>query len=336
MIINIFFCNKFQMINLFLMGVFAVMITGEVPNPKYTRTMLKVSRSLPGETQELKVRTSEGNIATLIVKRREKSDNLQRFNTTNDQENVTKLNIDDKIKSITPGSFFPINLKSSDSEDKNEPTKFKLETKIYQNNDNFDNWRPLDFDGKTLNTIEPTRETFVKPLPPDTTKSTPITEERKNNGLLFARNFYNREERTLENRESGRGSYTPIYHHPRPLTRTNIGANLSKNRGGKDVPPEITIRSEINVKSIQKRRPMTLDSDGVPVIHGVVKHDEPIDKIQIWRNARVINNTLVANSTDNVENITEPTSSTTTTSSTLAENAEKERFEKFFQDVNRR
>ncbi|XP_065158581.1 uncharacterized protein [Atheta coriaria] len=65
------------------------------------------------------------------------------------------------------------------------------------------------------------------------------------------------------------------------------------------VPRPVTIRSDdIYVKSapsssnLKKSRSVTLDYDGIPVIHGVRVPDDEQDKVKTWRNARVINGEL--------------------------------------------
>jgi len=176
-------------------------------------------------------------------------------------------------------------------------------------------WKPLQTDPKIAS-----EETYGR-----------FNEAGVVGGILFARNFQDRAERNQEfegDKNERALYYTYVPHQSRPSTRTNIGANLLKNRDGKAVPPEVTVRSEINVKPIPKRLPMSLDIDGTPVIHGARVSDEPIDKVQTWRNARVINNKLIT-----------PEGSSTATvqpSEFYADDNTEKKFEKFFKDVNRR
>jgi hypothetical protein len=274
--------------------------------------MLKVSRSLPGETEELKVRTSEGNIATLIVKRREKSvtdtGNDKTLNgsflestttTTNSPPTPTTIG----YKNVDVDPWNRLQIWTSVSDVKEEPKSNWLPI-----NRSFDSWKPV-----------------IKPYESETAKkkSWLVSDQLENS-------------RGFQNIAADDGSkekivrYTFLPHESRRAQRTNVGANLLKNRDAKNVPPEVIVRSEINVKpqpdqnpSQAKRSSITLDVDGTPIVHGRRVPDEPIDKIQIWRNARVINDKLV---TDVV--------SSPTTARGLSESGQG--FERFFEDVNRR
>jgi len=332
--------------------------------------MLKVSRSLPGETEELKVRTSEGNVATLIVKRRDKSsfindstpkpiqeesnftaENKRNFsiNVQNesmlDEKNESKRK--DEVRKLEEAQIEQIRETFSKfSEPKDEKLDINRADKRLSERSqpigviDYGNWTPLDAEGRVLKQEEPEEE-YRNWKPLQTNLDT--VEERTNydrlgeaqfgSDILFARNFQDRtqknfklNDRSVANEDGFHYMYIPHI----VSTRTNIGANLSKNRDGKAVPPEVIVRSEINVKTIPKRSPLSLDIDGTPIIHGTRVSDEPIDKIQTWRNARVINNKLIT-SEDNLMVTTEPLVEPSD------DNAEKkEKFEKFFKNVNRR
>lgn len=349
--------------------------TADLPKPSYARTMLKVSRSLPGETEELKVRTSEGNVATLIVKRREKSANETKSVPEDENShdsgmatsagNGTYWNASiksearskEEIKRLEDAQIEQLRAKLSDEADARKSfSKAENDSAgededdrppIGERNIDYGNWTPLGMDGRAVVRLEgSSTEEYQswKPLRASkTTTAATIAEDRSNyarfdpvfpaGGLLLPRHLQDRSQRKLELGESEEGTRYAFLPHQVRSSRTNVGANASKNRDGKNVPAEVVVRSEINVKTSPKRSAMTLDGDGTPVIHGKRVPDEPIDKIQTWRNARVINNKLIH---DGASSGGDGTGDLTSNFYPTENVLERQRFERFFQNVNRR
>ncbi|XP_023246056.1 uncharacterized protein LOC106642046 [Copidosoma floridanum] len=257
---------------------------GELPKPSYARTMLKVSRSLPGETEELKIRTAEGSLATLIVKRREKSV----------VESPSAQGSNDTDAPATTIGYQNVDVDPWNRSPEHDQRRQKIEAAR--------NWVPLS---RTADSWRPLGEPLSGRSWPEATRAVQRVPADANSSEQLLR-------------------YALLPHEPRRMVRTNVGANLSKNREGKGTPAEVVVRSEINVKPQPgstgqqgKRAPVALDADGMPVVYGRRVPDEPIDKVQVWRNARVINDRLV----------TEPAKG-------LEESGGS--FDTFFEDVNRR
>ncbi|KAL0117865.1 hypothetical protein PUN28_008926 [Cardiocondyla obscurior] len=357
--------GKCQVVALLLFAAMALgTCHGELPKPTYTRTMLKVSRSLPGETEELKVRTSEGNLATLIVKRRDKSS----LNDSKPVQEETSFAAEDKRNfSISGQNESAIYNEKNETKRKDEARRLEkaqveqIRATLFRSPEaksekpdgdskksmaeksrplstvDYGNWTPLDAEGRALKQEQSEEEEEYRNWKPlrtnlDTAEERNygrLGEDRIDSGVLFARNSQDRAQRNFDfsDQRSASDGLHYMYVPHITSTRTNIGANLSKNRDSKTALPEVTIRSEINVKATPKRSPMSIDIDGTPVIHGTRMPDEPIDKVQTWRNARVINNKLITH---------ESSLTTDPPFESFGDKAEKQKFEKFFKDINRR
>ncbi|XP_046625805.1 uncharacterized protein LOC124307783 [Neodiprion virginianus] len=358
---------RFEVVLVLALTMVIVTSTSVPPAPSYTRTMLKVARSLPGETEEVKVRTSEGNLATLIVKRRDhrvvqKEEGTTGMSTEPERrgqnqshvifevrklqnqngEAQRRLQENEQVAKIRSQVSGPV-------ADQEGPSKFERKnlSQVGESLMEYGSWKPLGGGSERaleeqLQAEEPLYTNW-KPVDTGLHRSASFARYSKPNfehqGMIFAgRNTEKRADRELSfeklnparivgNQEERHG-FLP--NQPRPVTRTNVGANVYKNRNAKNVPAEVTIRSEINVKPASKRSPMTLDADGTPTIHGHRVPDDPMDKIQTWRNARVINNKLIPESAT-VVNL-DPSSNFYAIDKT----ADRQRFENFFDDVNRR
>ncbi|XP_020710559.2 uncharacterized protein LOC105690470 [Athalia rosae] len=356
--------TRFQVLLVLTVATAVVCSTGVPPSPSYTKTMLKVGRSLPGETEEVKVRTSEGGLATLIVKRRERVNQPEVFSNANQNESnqssfmaggsqgrdeeaqkrVEKehiARIRDQVELTVLREVNPVN-EQGKSEVKNFsqsgsgsvdhgswiPLGSKGRVLAERNEEIYTSWKPVEAEQKTTNDERTSHSKYSKrnfQHQGSLSAERHSPEDRNERNLLFV-NL--NPQKIIGNEDQRAQGFLPS--QPRPLTRTNIGANIHKNRNGKNVPPEVIIRSVVNVKPSAKRTPMTLDADGIPTIHGQRVPDDPMDKIQTWRNARVINNKLIPDSATVV------TLEAPNNFFTAGNAAERQRFENFFDGVNRR
>ncbi|XP_014242839.1 uncharacterized protein LOC106662907 [Cimex lectularius] len=86
---------------------------------------------------------------------------------------------------------------------------------------------------------------------------------------------------------------------PNPQNVPKPKRNETTARGAKDarVPPPVDVRSTLmfvnNADESKRGRKLEIDQSGIPVVTGVRVPDDPEDKHNVWRNARVINGVLV-------------------------------------------
>ncbi len=57
-------------------------------------------------------------------------------------------------------------------------------------------------------------------------------------------------------------------------------------------PVDVSIAVGVNEKNVGEIPRVEIDTDGVPIVHGIVLPDDPTDT-KVWRNARVLNNVLI-------------------------------------------
>lgn len=231
--------------------------------PTVTRTELKVSRSLnPDSMQTINVRTNDGGIAQILVKKRDGK------TTVNNEPRPAYYDVSNPYSrgEIRRGVFGPVQVleRLDDSELK----------KMHQQQQQFENGRiynkvvmqPVTTLQQQTNVRSPYR--FAAP------------SDEKSINLI---NSFMKHVQQVESTRAARSPTDGI-----PNDRASVYTKI---------PEPVTINSEsIYVKDNQNskrgRSLMEIDSDGIPLINGIRVPDDENDKRQTWRNARVINGIL--------------------------------------------
>lgn len=229
--------------------------------PAVARTELRVSRNLnPDKVQTLNVRTNNGGVATIIVKKRDGK------NSVNNEPRQTYYDPSNAYSrgEIRPGFFGgPVQVMNQQKIVDEATSQHQFESgKLYRN------WQqPL-----TLQRISRHPYDNYRFAPADDPKSVDLI------------NSFMRHVETIESARRERSSIDGSIPNDRETVHTKI-------------PEPVTINSEtVYVKDSSKKRARSLieiDSDGIPLVNGIRVPDDENDKRQTWRNARVINGELV-------------------------------------------
>lgn len=229
----------------------AAAVAATSPRAQVTRTALHVARSLdPDATETVNVRTRTGDIATLIVRKRDGKSNLVLPPAVSVRSSSINVREEEENREAKSMDNAPLNVPA--------PAAVRSSEFLVEGGDS-------QRSGKsTVDIIN-------------------IGASPKDLGLSLSR-----------------------------LEQISKFYSDENNRGDKsfNVPPPVYIRSSpMSVKGETQRTEdfwkrgrsvMHIDSDGIPVIHGVRMPDDEHDR-ETWRNARVINGILVRDEKPDIE-----------------------------------
>lgn len=243
--------------------------TKTIFKPTITRTELKVARSLNHDNvQTLNVRTNNGGVATIIVKKRDGK------NSVNNEPRQTYYDPSNAYSrgEIRQGYFGPVQMMNHHQhQHANEATKQQQ----FESGSLYRNWQhPVTLQRLGRNSYE-----NIRFAPTEDTRSAELI-----NSFM----------RHVENIENGRRERASSVDGSIPNDRASVHTNI---------PEPVTINSEtVYVKDQQQQKVnankrgrslIEIDSDGIPLVNGIRVPDDENDKRQTWRNARVINGELV-------------------------------------------
>jgi hypothetical protein len=235
--------------------------------PAVTRTELKVSRSLnPDAVQTLNVRTNNGGLATIIVKKRDGKTSV------NNEPRQAYYDVSNQFSrgEVRRGMFGPIHLDDAQVQKLQQQQSFE-NGRVYNN---WANPQPVTtLHQSQLYHRSPYESYRFSPPSPNDQKSV---------------NLINSFMKHVQSLEGGRQIRSPDGSMPNDRAQVHT-----------KIPEPVTINSEsVYVKDQANngkkgRSLMEIGADGIPLINGIRVPDDENDKRQTWRNARVINGELV-------------------------------------------
>lgn len=236
--------------------------------PAYTRAELKVSRSLnPESMQTLNVRTNNGGIAQILVKKRDGKTSLNNEPRTSAFYDASNQFSRGEVRRGLFGHSQVVERLNDEQIQKLHQQQQQFEHgRIYQG------WSQI----QPVTTLQQSQAYASSPY----RFSAP--SDQKSANLI---NSFMKHVQEVENTRQGRSS-SSILQNDRSQVHTKV-------------PQPVVINSE-NVNVVAKdqnakkgRSLMEIGSDGIPVISGVREPDDENDKRQTWRQGRVINGELV-------------------------------------------
>lgn len=297
------------------------------------RTSLHVARSLnPDATENLSVKTKSGELATIIVKKREGARNIRNFwiqddsnwkpITTSSAErqrsysvsnfvtgrNMTNTPVKHQVSSPVKSEVSNLKSSISQSETSSVPSaSVNLKVTVPTNDATQTPEKKIEISNATSpQTTTLDAKTEKSEESKDQVKSTVIPAEssaqKLESGMVFGgmtSSPYPSEKSTRSVEASSGVSSFQVY----PIqasTGRQLDSSFVPMEARKLVPDPITVTSSMSlgnqghVETEEERqsRKLYVDPDGIPVITGIRVPDDESDR-QVWRNARVINGILV-------------------------------------------
>lgn len=238
--------------------------------PAITRTELKVSRSLnPDNVQTLNVRTNNGGLATIIVKKRDGKTSV------NNEPRQAFYDVSNQYSrgEVRRGLFGPVQV--AERLDESPIQTLHKQQQQFENGRIHNNWG----NQQPVTTLHQSQLYHRSPY--ESYRFAPPSPNDQNSANLI-NSFMKHVQQVESNRQEK--SFDGSIPNDRAQVHTKI-------------PEPVTINSEsVYVKDQNAKRSRSLleiDTDGIPLINGIRVPDDENDKRQTWRNARVINGELV-------------------------------------------